>query len=494
MITLAAFSLKMSLREQGRDLFSEYYTFRGLSNGCPIFKGRLEDGHKMRKSEDVYDMAEKKTLSLYLHFPFCLQKCRYCDFLSFPAEEDVRKSYVERLLQEIWLRGQELAERQVQTIFIGGGTPSLMSAGQLSRIMEAVYRVFSVESDAEISMECNPGTIMPGGDSLSFKDMFRCGINRLSIGLQSAENSELSILGRIHSYEQFLDNYEQARRAGFSNINVDLMSGLPGQTLDSWMKTLESVKAMDPEHISAYSLIIEDGTPFGEIYGKDMGQEAEDNGVISCGRGECTGLPGHNWPPLPDEEEERQMYDQTESFLAAAGYRHYEISNYAKPGYECRHNLAYWYRGDYLGLGLGAASLVDERRFTNTRDLRYYLKGRFSDRMDSTEGSANSGEYDSKAGQFEKRDAIRLVPVRSYPALSEEEQMEETMFLGLRCAAGVGKEAFAARFGREMDDVYGNVIRKYAALGLLEDIGTGIRLTKQGVSVSNVVMADFLLN
>ena len=288
-------------------------------------------------------------LELYIHTPFCVKKCAYCDFLSFPADTNTQIQYVHALLNEIRFYGERMGDYQVSTIYIGGGTPSWLEPELLVAIMDQVYKSFRVREDAEVSIECNPGTVT----TAKLEAYRRAGINRLSIGLQSANNEELKMLGRIHTYEQFLKTYELARNAGYTNINVDLMSGLPHQSAESFADTLQKVIRLKPEHISAYSLIIEKGTPFYEKYKFDMvRQEA-----------------GMKTELLPTEDDVYKMLKLTQLVLAKAGYDRYEISNYAKPGYECRHNIGYWTRENYLGLGLGAASLVDNVRYSNKREL-----------------------------------------------------------------------------------------------------------------------------
>ena len=302
----------------------------------------------------------KKPLELYIHIPFCVKKCAYCDFLSGPSTLEVREAYVNCLIEEIchckhagvgdsdnkWAPCDP-ENYEVVSAFFGGGTPSILKPDQIRRIMTALKEVFCWNSDAEVTIEANPGTV----DEEKLRNYLDCGINRISFGLQSADNEELRKLGRIHTWEEFLDSFHQARIAGFTNINVDLMSALPGQTVDSWRKTLEKVLELKPEHISAYSLIIEEGTPFYEKY--------EDHPEL-----------------LPPEEEERQMYHDTKKILHEHGYERYEISNYARTGYACRHNLGYWERREYKGFGLGSASLLENRRYTNTCELKQYLQGR----------------------------------------------------------------------------------------------------------------------
>lgn len=396
---------------------------------------------------------KKQPLSIYLHFPFCLRKCRYCDFLSWPAAEDVRAAYVRRLREEIAFRSEQLAGSgyEVQTIFFGGGTPSLMSGRQLASLMENLYSAFDIAEKPEISIECNPGTVDP--DKL--KAFRGAGVNRLSFGLQSMDDEELACLGRIHRVTDFLESYDAARKAGFDNINVDLMSALPGQTVAGWEKTLHRTAGLAPEHISAYSLIIEEGTPFYDIYNLERLEK-------------FNGAWHHknfiNFRPLPDEETEREMYRVTEDILASYGYHRYEISNYAKPGKECRHNLTYWTMGDYLGLGLGAAGKIGSSRLQNTDDLDKYMK------------------------DFETAETEHL---------TKNNQMEEMMFLGLRLTEGVSLDRFEETFGCSAESIYGHVIDHWTKAGCLETAGTDhkiIRLTSCGLDLANQVMADFLLD
>lgn len=362
-----------------------------------------------------------RPLELYIHIPFCVKKCKYCDFLSGPSTADQRETYVKSLCQDIRAYADLAKAYRVISIFVGGGTPSILTAEQMEHIFEAVRETFYVEKDAEITVEMNPGTV----DADKLSGYKRCGINRLSIGLQSTQNRELQILGRIHTYEEFVETYQLARTEGFGNINIDLMSAIPGQRLVDWEESLRVVAKLGPEHISAYSLIVEEGTPFYEEYGE--GRHAEE---------------------LPDEETERKMYWRTKEILKEYGYIRYEISNYAKPGYECRHNLGYWNRIEYLGIGTGAASLIDNCRF-------------------------NYGEEPQK--------------------LTESEQMEEMLFLGLRKMEGVSKKRFSEVFKTPIESVYGNVIEDMKKKGLLEIQGDFVRLTSRGIDVSNYVMSEFLL-
>ena len=382
-----------------------------------------------------------KELELYLHIPFCVKKCNYCDFLSAPAEEETRAAYVDALLEEI--RGfDEPEDYEVVTVFFGGGTPSILPGQEIFRIMEALREKFSFRKGAEITLEANPGTV----DKEKLSCYKKAGINRLSFGLQSADAEELKKLGRIHTWEKFQESFQLAREAGFSNINVDLMSALPGQTKESWEKTLRQVLALQPEHISAYSLIIEEGTLFYQLYEKDV--ERRDA--------------GEEPELLPSEEEERAMYEATGRILKEQGYLHYEISNYAKPGRECRHNLGYWQRRDYLGFGLGAATLLNPVRYKNTEDLEAYLGGDFSK--------------------------------KEFFVLTKDNQIEETMFLGLRVLEGVSKEKFREQFSCELRVVYRKELEKLEQEGLLEEEGDFVRLTSRGIDLSNPVLAEFLLS
>lgn len=377
-----------------------------------------------------------KELGIYIHIPFCVKKCNYCDFLSFSSDRAARDFYVETLLEEIRLEAQRYGKYQVQTVFFGGGTPSLLTVSQMERILACLRESFSFAVNAEITMEVNPGTVTQE----SLAGYRAAGVNRLSIGLQSAKDEEMRALGRIHTYAMFLEAYGWAAAAGFHNINVDVMSALPGQSVESYRETLEKVLALNPRpaHISAYSLIIEEGTPFFEW---------EKQGKLN----------------LPAEEAEREMYVLTGEMLEQAGYHRYEISNYALSGYECRHNTSYWIRKNYLGLGLGAASFMENVRWNN---------------------ECSMPKYRERIAQGKHREEILR--------LSVEEQMEETMFLGLRLMDGVEKVRFAKVFGVSMDSVYGKVIERHVKNGLLLD-GEKVRLTKKGIDVSNYVMSDFLL-
>ena len=379
---------------------------------------------------------QKPNLELYIHIPFCVRKCAYCDFLSAPATEDVQTEYVEALKQEIRENRQLGEQYQVSTIFFGGGTPSILPGEQLAGILEEIKRYFVLQADAEISVECNPGTLTEE----KLTRYRRAGVNRLSLGLQSTDNEELRLLGRIHTWEEFQTSYTLARKAGFTNINVDLMSALPGQTLESWQKSLYQVLDLEPEHVSAYSLIIEEGTPFYERYAEAAGQKGQEGQQAELAK-------------LPDEDTERQMYYDTGGILQKAGYDRYEISNYAKPGRECRHNLGYWRRVDYKGFGIGAASLLNGWRLQNRTELQPYLRRQFG--------------YQSRE------------------QLTEADTLAETMFLGLRTMKGV-------ELTEQMRRVYAKVLEKYVGQGFLEEREGWLRLTERGIDVSNRILAEFL--
>ena len=383
---------------------------------------------KETEKEDV------RPLELYVHIPFCVRKCRYCDFLSAPAGPPEQEAYLQALLREIGglpLTPEERASRRIVSLFIGGGTPSLPAGEFIEKIVEKLKKEFIFSPDAEITIEANPGTLTIE----KLQSYRRCGINRISLGLQSPKEKELQILGRIHTSRDFLESFQMARECGFSNINVDLMFALPGQTCEGWRENLRWTARLEPEHISAYSLIVEEGTPFASM---------ELN--------------------LPGEDEEYRMYEDTAEILSGYGYSQYEISNYARDGFSCRHNEGYWKRRDYLGLGLGAASLYKEQRYSNTRSMEEYLK--------------DSGE----PGRIRK----------DFVCLSVREQMEEFMFLGLRMTAGVEEQEFFARFGRTMEEIYGSVLKKYEQTGFLQHTDGFWKFTRKGIHVSNYILADFL--
>lgn len=380
-----------------------------------------------------------RELGIYIHIPFCVKKCAYCDFLSFQSDSMMRKEYLKALKREIKSCKELEEDYKVRTIFFGGGTPSILSGDEIASILDELGEIFDwnrYDKSVETTMECNPGTLTEE-NLTGYK---KAGINRLSIGLQSVSEDELKVLGRIHTYEEFLANYKMAREVGFTNINIDVMSALPGQDETSWRDTLTKVLALRPEHISAYSLIIEEGTKFYEWY-----QNGED---------------------LPGEEVDRVIYHLTKEILESCGYHRYEVSNYCLPGYECLHNSSYWQGIEYLGLGLGSASLMNHTRYHNVEDLTEYL----------------SWSHDrSKL----RRDEILL---------TKENEMEEFMFLGLRMDHGVSRTKFHKQFGVEMDQIYKEVLDSLYKKKLIDWDEDRVWLLEQGVDVSNYVLARFLLD
>lgn len=400
-------------------------------------------------------------LELYIHIPFCMKKCNYCDFLSAPADEESQSAYMEGLKRELVFYGKRLRGKRISSIYIGGGTPSWIQQSYIRELMETVNASFFIEEDAEITIECNPGTLT-GSKLQCYKDL---GINRLSIGLQSVDDEELKLLGRVHTYGKFLRNYELAREYGFENINIDLMDSLPGHTVEKFYQTLMQVIRLKPEHISCYSLIIEKGTPFYDRYKFD---------VVKLHAGMQT-------EELPMEDTSYQIGKMTQDLLAEHGYLRYEISNYAKEGYACRHNVGYWKRKEYLGAGLGASSLLEETRYGNLRGLRDYIEasvrieGRtvFDDSLKRTVFFTNL---------HERADG-----------LSRETQMEEFMFLGLRMPEGIVKSDFYRKFGFSVSFIFKDALLKLKQEEMIVETTTRLYLTEKGMDLNNYAAAQFLL-
>lgn len=376
--------------------------------------------------------------SLYFHIPFCINKCSYCDFTSFAQPEITPASYVELLLAELRLRVKRLEPLACPTLYFGGGTPSLLTPDQISRLIAAVREQCSIEKAAEITLEANPGTVTLE----SLLGYLAAGVNRLSIGIQSLDDRQLALLGRIHSAEEAVAAFRMARSAGFSNIGIDLMHGLPGQTPESWQLTLREAIAMKPEHVSVYGLSVEEGTPFAQ----------------QAAAGELE---------LPDEELAVAMFELTAQSLRSAGYEHYEISNYALPGYRSRHNQVYWRRGNYLGFGAGAHSFVNVHgygsRWENPGTLAEYAATVSSERLPEMAVS-----------------------------LTRQEAMAEFMFLGLRLLEGVDRGEFARQFGLKLEEAFPQVVGRLCARGLLCAEGSMVRLTAKGLLLANLVMAEFV--
>ena len=373
-----------------------------------------------------------KEMSLYIHIPFCKQKCLYCDFPSYAGKESLMDDYINALIKEIIDKSNLY---KIKSIFVGGGTPSYLDESNMEKLLCAINKL-SFCDDIEFTMECNPGTL----NEEKLLIMKRNNVNRLSFGLQSTNNSLLKEIGRIHSFNEFKENYLLARKCGFENINVDLMFGLPNQTIDDWKQSLEDIVLLKPEHISAYSLIIEEGTCFYNLYEKDKLN-------------------------LPSENDERTMYSITKDILKEHGYYQYEISNYAQDGKECFHNKVYWKFEEYLGLGVSSSSFIDEKRIKNIDNIKEYIE---------------------KITKNE--DVIQEIHVND-----EKDDMEEFMFMGLRMIEGIDEEKFKKKFGKDVYDVYKEPIEKHVQERLLICDSGKIKLTPKGIELSNYVMSDFIL-
>ncbi|MBR3397937.1 MAG: oxygen-independent coproporphyrinogen III oxidase [Lachnospiraceae bacterium] len=374
-----------------------------------------------------------KEAEIYIHIPFCIRKCAYCDFLSFASDEGTRKRYVSALTHEIAAACTELRGKRIRSVFIGGGTPSVLETGQLASILEMLFRCADIDQKAEITLECNPGTT----DREMLSALRSMGISRLSIGAQSFQDPLLKTIGRIHGSAEIRKCYDDARRAGFENISLDMIFALPGQSLKDWKEDLETAALLGPEHLSAYSLILEEGTPLFE---------------------------NRAFLDFPDEEEYRDMFYAAGEILDRFGLHRYEISNYARPGKECIHNVGYWTGVEYLGLGLGAASLMKNRRYRNTSSMEEYFR--------------NS----------ESPEKIRTVEEE----LDLHDRMSEFLILGLRMTEGISAEEFTSRFGRDLTEEYGRPMEKYLSLGLIKKENDRIFLSEEGIFVSNTIFADLL--
>ena len=374
-------------------------------------------------------------ISLYIHIPFCAQKCLYCDFPSFARKDHLRKTYIEALNKEIISLREKHNNLEINTIFIGGGTPSVLEADELECLLKEVAKL-NMAKDIEYSMECNPGNLTEE----KLEVMKKYGVNRISMGLQAKQDNLLKGLGRIHNYKTFKENFLLAKKVGFNNINVDLMFGLPNQRLNEWEETLREIISLEPAHISAYSLIIEEGTAFYNLYENDKLK-------------------------LPTEEEERKMYHLAKKILEENGFNQYEISNYAKEGKECRHNLAYWNMDNWIGVGSAAASYINGKRIKNINSVEEYINS-INEKGEAVEEIINNSKNDN---------------------------MEEFMFMGLRKINGIDENEFKKRFSMNINDVYGEILNKYIDEGLLIRESGRIFLSEKGIEISNVIMADFLL-
>ena len=389
---------------------------------------------------------ENKGVEIYVHIPFCVKKCAYCDFLSFPADEDKVHRYIRALQKEIALRGSSIDHKSITSIYFGGGTPSYIDGEYISDLLDTIYYYYDVDDDAEITIEVNPKTV----DLEKLRKYRRYGVNRLSIGAQSTHDEILKKLGRIHTHKDFTDCYSWALKAGFENINVDLISGIPGQNFEMWSDSLKEIIQLGAKHVSTYGLIIEEGTSFYEIYGEDDRRREE----------------GYEPEILPSEQTERILYYMSIEYLCSAGYTNYEISNFAKPGYESRHNTGYWIGREYLGMGLGSSSYLLGRRFSNCDNIEEYIAMCEKGRIKHTDEQI----------------------------LTIEEKMEEFMFLGLRMTKGVSRSDFKNRFGVSIESVFGDALNELRKTGLLMMIEDRIFLTSEGIDVSNYALAKFLIN
>ena len=377
-------------------------------------------------------MENKKELSLYIHIPFCKQKCFYCDFPSYASIDYLREDYVKALCKEI---EEKAIDYKIKSIFIGGGTPSYLETKEIAKLLKTISKL-DLEEGMEFTMECNPGALAEE----KLKTMIEGGVNRISMGLQAVQNSLLKDIGRIHTFKEFTENFNLARKVGFKNINVDLMFGLPNQSFDEWKESLETIADLNPEHISAYSLIVEEGTAFYKLW--------ERNKLI-----------------LPTEEDERRMYSETKEILKAKGYHQYEISNYSKEGYECYHNKVYWESKNYLGVGSASTSFIDGKRIKNIENVKAYIDGIMEGKSIVLEENENS----------------------------KEDNIEELVFMGLRMIEGISKEEFKRRFKSDIYEIYSKEIEKNIENGLLLEVGDRLKLTEKGIEFSNLVMSDFIL-
>ena len=374
-----------------------------------------------------------KELGIYVHIPFCKQKCSYCDFISYCDKNDLIEKYIKALKQEI--KNSSVNEYEISTIYIGGGTPSYIESKYISEILKTIKQKYNISRNVEITIEVNPGT----ATKEKLRDYVEAGINRISIGLQSCNNNLLKMIGRIHTYEEFLSTYKLAREVGFKNINVDLMIGLPNQTLDDVKKSLEEISKLNPEHISVYSLIVEEGTPI---------EKKIADGQLK----------------LPNEELEREEYWEVKKFLESLGYKHYEISNFAKTGYESKHNLNCWEQKEYLGFGAAAHSYMKKTRYSNTEDLEKYIN------------------------QEMQSEQLHIV----HEVQKEEEQKKEYMILGLRKINGVQISSFKNKFGCNPIMEFKNELNKLTQEGLIEIDLDQIKLTEKGIDLANIVWEEFI--
>lgn len=376
-----------------------------------------------------------KELAIYIHMPFCASKCYYCDFISFCNCDDEIDTYIENLLIEIELYRQKINEYKIRTIYLGGGTPSYLEAKHIKKLLGYIYENFDAKEIIEITIETNPGTI----DEKKLETYKQCGINRISIGVQSLNESLIKSIGRGHSTDDIYKSFQLLSDYGFDNINADLIYGLPNQTIEDCQRSLEKMAALNIKHISYYSLILEEGTKMHRWH---------EEGKIK----------------LPDEEVEREMYYCGINFLKQKGYKHYEISNFANDGFECKHNLFYWTLKPYIGIGLGAHSNIDKKRFWNYNNFKEYY-----DRL-------NENKY----------------PVCGMEEIDINMEIAEYMIMGLRLIEGINKKSFEYRFNKQADEVYKMALKKHMEQGLITMDRDWIRFTPKGLDLSNIVYVDLL--
>ena len=404
----------------------------------------------------------KKT-GLYIHIPFCVRKCNYCAFLSFDAETSPRKEYTDALVNEITYRGEQLGQPEIDSVYVGGGTPSVLDISQMRDIMHAVGKSFRVKEGAEITIEANPATLgRKDGVMLAKLQAYRfMGFNRLSMGVQAMDNDRLHYMGRIHTAENVVRDMELIRRKGFDNVNLDLMFSIPGETTEDALSDLERILGLDPEHISCYSLQIEEGTPFGDM------AEA----------GELTEVP---------DEEDRRTYHEICRVLREAGYEHYEISNFAKPGFRSRHNSLYWDMSDYIGVGLGASGFTDGRRYKNISDIEAYIEA-FAKLPEEGSRIEIPLEEDHLNSSFDNISEAVFTGLRRAEGISYEEAIDAYM----RCAEGPMHEDPKAAFWRIFAEAKEEA-EDYVRRGLLIIDDKGLKLTEQGIDISNQIMSLFV--
>lgn len=377
----------------------------------------------------------KNSFGIYVHIPFCVQKCKYCDFVSYAGLLNSQYSYKDAILKEMDMRASDMENKRISSIFIGGGTPSVTDVNVISDILNAIYKKFEVDEKAEITIEINPGTV----SNYKLNAYKSIGINRLSIGLQAWQDELLITLGRVHTLSKFLDTYDRAKKIGFDNINIDIMFGLPKQTISQWIDTLRNVMALKPDHVSCYDLQLEEGTALYNLVAE---------GDLK----------------LPNEEDDRFMYNLAVDYLKSEGYERYELSNFARSGFECKHNINYWNNGYYIGFGCAAHSHVDNIRWANVASLYQYIK------------NVHDGVF----------------PLEFIEHLDYDTSMFETIMLGLRTTYGVNKTIFKQKFGLTLDQRYKDVITKLKALGLLIEDKYSIRASDKAMNVLNSILMEFL--